>query len=69
MSDDELNTALNLNKDLAHLAKFYTQEASTIKQIKEKLEAIFGVKDFNEFEPESKILKDLLSQIEPFENY
>lgn len=47
----------------------YTQEASTIKEIKEKLEAIFGAKDFNEFEPECKILKDLLSQIEPFESY
>ncbi|EAH6973977.1 glutamate--tRNA ligase [Campylobacter coli] len=69
MADNELNTALNLNKDLAQLAKFYTQEASTIKEIKEKLEAIFGAKDFNEFEPECKILKDLLSQIEPFESY
>ncbi len=69
IKDDELNKILDLNKDLAQLAKFYTQEASTIKELKEKMRAIFSTKDFGEFETECKILKELLKDIELFENY
>lgn len=46
IKDDELNKILDLNKDLAPLAKFYTQEASTIKELKEKMQAIFNAKKF-----------------------
>ncbi|MBW1382403.1 glutamine--tRNA ligase, partial [Campylobacter jejuni] len=69
IKDDELNKILDLNKDLAPLAKFYTQEASTIKELKEKMQAIFNAKNFGEFETECKILKELLKDIELFENY
>lgn len=69
IKDDELNKTLDLNKDLAQLAKFYTQEASTTKELKEKMRAIFNTKDFGEFETECKILKELLKDIELFENY
>ncbi|HEG3860746.1 TPA: glutamate--tRNA ligase, partial [Campylobacter jejuni] len=69
IKDDELNKILDLNKDLAQLAKFYTQETSTIKELKEKMQAIFNAKDFGEFETEYKILKELLKDIELFENY
>lgn len=44
IKDDELNKILDLNKDLAQLAKFYTQEASTIKELKEKCELFLAQK-------------------------
>ncbi len=69
MPNDELNRILNLNKNIAELAKFYTQEASTIKELKEKITAIFSTKDFGTLESECKILKELLKQMEFFENY
>lgn len=69
MEDEKLNKLLNSDKDVAALAKFYTQEASTIKELREKIQAIFSEKDCTKFEAECKILKELLKDIEPFENY
>ncbi|HEC1774826.1 TPA: glutamate--tRNA ligase, partial [Campylobacter lari] len=55
LDNDKLNSLLNLGKDVAELAKFYTQEASTLNEIKEKIQAIFAVKNYNEFENECKL--------------
>lgn len=78
LSSAELNELLgfkefeldeNLSEDFAKLAKFYTQEASTIKEIKEKLSLIFGEKILDEFEKEAEILKDLLSKMPLSDTY
>ncbi|TKX30941.1 glutamate--tRNA ligase [Campylobacter estrildidarum] len=69
MENSKLNQILNFEKDLAELAKFYTQEASTTNELKDKIHAIFSPKDYLEFEKECQILKELLSDIELFENY
>ena len=72
MENNKLNEFLNLDKDVANLAKFYTQEASTIKEIKEKLQSIFSKKDFKEFTQECEHLKEILNTIEcntDYENF
>ncbi|TKX32495.1 glutamate--tRNA ligase [Campylobacter aviculae] len=69
MENSKLNEILNFEKDLANLAKFYTQEASTINELKEKIQAIFSPKNYLEFEKECQILKEILSNVESFENY
>lgn len=69
MENNKLNELLNLDKDVANLAKFYTQEASTIKEIKEKLQSIFSKKDFKEFTQECKHLKEILISLEPSTDY
>ncbi|MBM0637049.1 glutamate--tRNA ligase [Campylobacter sp. VicNov18] len=69
MPDEELNKLLNCDKNLAKLAKFYTQEASTLKELKEKIQAIFSAKDYKEFTTECVILKNILQKMQSFENY
>lgn len=69
MPNSKLNEALNLNKDIAELAKFYTQEASTIKELREKILAIFSAKAYGDFEAECKIIKEALQNLSLSENY
>lgn len=69
LDDVKLNMLLNLSKDVAKLAKFYTQEASTLKEIKEKIQSIFAPKDYKEFEQEGKILKNTLQNHTMEEHY
>lgn len=69
IKDDELNKILGFDFDVAKLAKFYTQEASTINEIKEKLNLIFSKKDISEFKNECKILNELLKNIDFNKNY
>ncbi len=52
-----------LGKNIANLARFYTQEASTINELKAKLTGIFGEKDFAEFRDECSNLRQILTQI------
>lgn len=69
LDDTSLNALLKTDKNLASLAKFYTQEASTLVELKEKLNAIFDPKDYKEFEKESLILKEALEKCELKESY
>ncbi|WP_270984826.1 glutamate--tRNA ligase [Campylobacter upsaliensis] len=69
LDDTSLNALLKTDKNLAPLAKFYTQEASTLVELKEKLNAIFDPKDYKEFEKESLILKEALEKCELKESY
>lgn len=65
LDDEKLNEILDFKgKNLANLARFYTQEASTIKELKEKLNAIFGAKNFGEFKDECKKIKGILNSPE-----
>ncbi len=64
LSDEKLNEILGFkDKNIANLARFYTQEASTINELKEKLNGIFGEKDFAEFRDECSNLRQILGEI------
>lgn len=65
LDDEKLNEILGFKgKNLANLARFYTQEASTINELKEKLNAIFGTKNFGEFKDECEKIKGILNSPE-----
>lgn len=65
LDDESLNEILGLKgKKLANLARFYTQEASTINEIKEKIAPIFAPKDFGEFKEQCELIKGILSKDE-----
>lgn len=65
LDDEKLNEILDFKgKNLANLARFYTQEASTINELKEKLNAIFGAKNFGEFKDECEKIKGILNSPE-----
>lgn len=65
LNDEKLNEILGFKgKNLANLARFYTQEASTINELKEKLNAIFGTKNFGEFKDECEKIKGILNSPE-----
>lgn len=58
------------DNDIGKLAKLYLEEASTIKEIKSKLNDIFSYKSTLEsFEQESKNIKEALKVAPYFENY
>ncbi|AXK48752.1 glutamate--tRNA ligase [Aliarcobacter trophiarum LMG 25534] len=58
------------DSDIGKLAKLYLEEASTIKEIKAKLNNIFSSKSTLEgFEEESKSIKEVLKTAPYFENY
>lgn len=54
----------------ADLVKFYTQEASLTKEIKEKISSIYSKKEIKEeFAKEANILRDKIQKLEKIENY
>lgn len=63
LDDEKLNEILGFSgKNLANLARFYTQEASTINELKEKIAPIFAPKNFTEFSAECELIKGILSE-------
>ncbi len=67
---DKYDLSLDLKKAFANLAKFYTQEASTIKELRAKFDLIFDVKlklslnEFKEFKDEITKLSDVLMSLD-----
>ena len=58
------------DENIGNLAKLYTEEASTIKEIKQKIEAIFSKKNPpKDFESEFELIKGELLNTEIFETY
>lgn len=62
------------NEDFGSLAKIYLEEASTLKELKEKIDNIFGKKrEYKEFENEAETLKnfieDIIDKYEDFEEF
>ena len=53
------------SKEIANLAKIYTEEASTINEIKAKIDRIFALKTTEEFQEEFEILKSCAKDL-PF---
>ncbi|WP_297575305.1 glutamate--tRNA ligase [uncultured Campylobacter sp.] len=68
-SDEELSTFFKLDKKFAPLIRFYTQEASLIPDIKEKIVQIYSKKSFSEYENEIKILKEAILSLDSFESF
>jgi len=63
----KLSKILNYNDEkIGTLAKIYLEEANTINQLKQKIDAIFSKKrDFGEFLPQAKKIKMALKDMEP----
>ncbi len=56
--------------DIGKLAKLYLEEASTTKELKEKIELVFAPKQIpEEFAEEAAVLKSLITQAPYFEQY
>lgn len=70
LDDEKLNEILGFKgKNLANLARFYTQEASTINELKEKLNLIFNKKNISEFQQECAIISQKLCEINLSDDY
>ncbi len=57
------------SKDLGELAKIYTEEASTINEIKDKIDKIFSIKNSDKFKEELNILKNICKDMPYFEKF
>jgi len=65
LSSNELAQKLGIDASLGELAKLYLEEASTLKELKSKIETIFNSKrDFGEFSQEAEELKAIMREIE-----
>jgi len=65
LSPKELAQKLGIDEELGKLAKLYLEEASTLKELREKIEAIFDKqRDFGAFETEALTLKDIILQMD-----
>ncbi|WP_169942516.1 glutamate--tRNA ligase [Campylobacter sp. RM15925] len=63
-SSERLATLSGLDENLADLIKFYTQEASLLNEIKQKIEAIFAPKNIpDEFKSECEIIKSAVNSM------
>ncbi len=69
LSPQELAKRLGIHESLGELAKLYLEEASTLKELKAKLDAIFGQREFGQFEEEAKILKEQILSMELPEDF
>ncbi len=58
-----------LSQDLGDLAKLYTQEASTLEEIKSKIDKIFSKKSCEEFPKEFEILKSIAKDAPFFKDF
>ncbi|BCD62153.1 glutamyl-tRNA synthetase [Nitratiruptor sp. YY08-26] len=66
----ELAKLLQIHPSLGELAKLYLEEASTLKELKEKLDTIFSKqKDFKEFAQEAAILKNIIENMQLPEDF
>ena len=54
---DKLTRYIGYHEEYEPLARLYLDEVSTIKELKEKLDAVFSKKEFDEFNDEIEILK------------
>jgi glutamyl-tRNA synthetase len=55
--------------DIGNLAKLYSEEASTINEIKDKVDKIFSKKEPDEFIKEFEILKEVIKSAPHFDKY
>ncbi len=57
------------SRDLGELAKVYLEEASTINEIKDKIDTIFSIKTCEEFKEEFEILKNASKDLPYFKEF
>lgn len=66
----ELATLLGIDENLGELAKLYLEEASTLTELRQKIDTIFQAqRDFKEFEKEALILKNIIQNMELPEDF
>ncbi len=69
LSPEEIAKLLNIHPSLGGLAKLYLEEASTLKELKSKIDAMFGTKEYGEFGEEALILKNIILDMEIPESF
>ena len=69
LNPEEIAKLLHIHPSLGGLAKLYLEEASTLKELKSKIDAIFAPKEFGEFEEEALILKNIILNMEIPESF
>jgi glutamyl-tRNA synthetase len=57
------------SSDIGNLAKLYSEEASTINEIKDKIDKIFSKKEPDEFIKEFEVLKEVIKSAPHFDKY
>jgi len=58
------------DEDIGELARIYLEEANTTKELKSKIKPIFAKKEIpNELLPQITIIKDIIKNMQYFENY
>jgi glutamyl-tRNA synthetase len=66
----DLSSLLQIHKSLNNLAKVYLEEASTLKELKSKIDEVLGKRDYSgEWEKEIKLLKEEILNNELEEDY
>jgi glutamyl-tRNA synthetase len=66
---EKLTRYIGYHEEYEPLARLYLDEVSTVKELKNKLDAIFEKKDFDEFKDELEILKKEILENDFEENY
>ena len=56
-------------EDIGALAKYYTEEASTLQEIKAKIDRIFGEKVCTDFQEEFQKIKDIAQKAPYFKEF
>ncbi|RUM69381.1 MAG: glutamate--tRNA ligase [Sulfurovum sp.] len=71
MDDKALSLLFDFaDENIGKLAKLYLEEASTTKELKSKIDAIFKAKDFqNEWEKEMMLIKELIQNAPMIDNF
>jgi glutamate--tRNA ligase len=69
-SDDRIAEVFGVDKNLANLVRFYTQESSLVPEIKEKVNKIFAPKVApEEYKSEFETIKNAAKNLGEFENF
>mgnify|MGYP002405957511 CR=1 FL=1 len=69
-SDDRIAEVFGMDKNLANLVRFYTQESSLVPEIKEKVNKIFAPKVApEEYKSEFETIKNAAKNLGEFENF
>ena len=69
-SDDRIAEVFDVDKNLANLVRFYTQESSLVPEIKEKVNKIFAPKVApEEYKSEFETIKNAAKNLGEFENF
>ncbi len=70
LSPQELAQRVGIDEELGELARLYLEEASTLKELRAKMDQIFSTKrDFGQFQEQASILQAIIAQIDLPEDF